>query len=108
MDDSRFDALARSLVAPGSRRRLLAGLAAGALGVIGVGPAGARTCSRNGLVCREHASCCSGYCGPKDAIGRRRCAAPPCTPGGGPCNLFNPGACCSQVCVNGAPTPTCQ
>ena len=35
MDDSRFDALARSLTTAGSRRRALGGLLAGTLGVLG-------------------------------------------------------------------------
>src|SRR5687768_14657954 len=35
MDDSRFDALARSLGTAGSRRRALSGLLAGTLGILG-------------------------------------------------------------------------
>jgi hypothetical protein len=73
MDPQRFDALARTLATSGSRRRVLTGLAAGALGMIGIG-AEARTCTGAGTVCRENANCCSGYCGPQDASGRRRCA----------------------------------
>lgn len=30
-----------------------------------------------------------------------------CVPSGGPCDLNNPGACCSLTCVNGVPNPTC-
>ncbi len=36
MDPTRFDALAKALAAPGSRRRFVAGLAAGALGALGL------------------------------------------------------------------------
>lgn len=31
-----------------------------------------------------------------------------CVPSGGPCDLNDPGACCSLTCINGNPTPTCQ
>ncbi|HEY7030988.1 MAG TPA: hypothetical protein VH482_06670 [Thermomicrobiales bacterium] len=74
MDGSRFDALAKALAASGSRRGVVAGLAAGALGLVGVGRAEAVACRMPGGLCREHADCCSGLCGPKDATGRRRCA----------------------------------
>jgi hypothetical protein len=30
-----------------------------------------------------------------------------CQPSGAPCDLTNPGACCSGTCVNGMPTPSC-
>ncbi|HEV7732662.1 MAG TPA: hypothetical protein VGR62_10895 [Candidatus Binatia bacterium] len=32
---------------------------------------------------------------------------PACTAIGGVCDLSDPGACCSQTCCNGSPTPTC-
>ncbi|KAK4441906.1 hypothetical protein QBC34DRAFT_457439 [Podospora aff. communis PSN243] len=32
---------------------------------------------------------------------------PPCTDSGDPCDLDNPGACCSVTCINGFPTPFC-
>lgn len=31
-----------------------------------------------------------------------------CVPSGGPCDLNNPGACCSLTCVNHQDGPTCQ
>jgi hypothetical protein len=73
MDGSRFDSLTRSLAVSGSRRRLLGGFAAGALGLVGLREVDA-ACRNVGLICRENANCCSGYCGPKDKTGRRRCA----------------------------------
>ena len=74
MDDKTFDRLVRALALPGSRRRLLAGFAAGALGLAGFERAVAATCRPAGSGCREHANCCSRECGAKDAKGRRQCA----------------------------------
>jgi hypothetical protein len=76
VDASRFDALTRSLTGTGSRRRLLGGFVAGAIGLAGWRGSDGRTCSARGTVCREHATCCSGLCGEKDRTGRRRCACP--------------------------------
>ena len=63
MDDSRFDALARSLTSSTTRRstlRLLAGGAlAGALGLRGADEAGAR-CRRLGAKCARGDRCCGG------------------------------------------------
>jgi hypothetical protein len=73
MDSLRFDRMVQSLAESGSRRRFIAGIAAGALGISGWGQATARTCSSLGAVCREAANCCSGACGPKDRTGRRTC-----------------------------------
>src|SRR4051812_8148611 len=79
MDARSFDALAKAVSAPGSRRRLVAGLVAGALGLAGVRPADAVACRGDGAVCREHANCCFKVCSPPDAQHRRRCAAAPTT-----------------------------
>lgn len=73
MDGSRFDSLARMLAASGSRRRLVGGLVAGALGLVERRGADATACRAVGASCREHSNCCSGLCGPRDATGRRRC-----------------------------------
>lgn len=70
LDATRFDELTRSLVRPGSRRRLLTSLAAGVLGLVGLGDAAARTCAAYGTICREHADCCSHLCGGR---GRLKC-----------------------------------
>ena len=48
MDASRVDALTRTPAAPGNRRRLIGGLVAGAIGLTGVGRAGARFCGASG------------------------------------------------------------
>jgi hypothetical protein len=72
MDGHRFDEWARTLAASGSRRRLLGGFAAAALGLAGV-RTGQAACRAPGNICRENANCCSGLCGPKDRTGRRRC-----------------------------------
>ncbi|MEA2597937.1 MAG: hypothetical protein QOF01_4406 [Thermomicrobiales bacterium] len=73
MDGIRFDALARSLAASGSRRRVVGGFMAAALGLVGLRRAEARACAEVGRVCREHANCCGGLCGPQGTDGRRRC-----------------------------------
>jgi hypothetical protein len=73
VDSARFDALVKTVASSSSRRRVLAGLAGSALGLFGLRSGDARTCTAVGTICREHANCCSGLCGPKDAIGRRRC-----------------------------------
>jgi hypothetical protein len=93
LDATRFDALTRALAAPRSRRHLLGGLAAGALGLAGFRSADARTCSAGGTICREHANCCSSNCLPKDRTGRRRCA-----------ECGSPAQCPSDTCT----TPTCS
>jgi hypothetical protein len=76
VDGPRFDAIARSLAASGSRRRLIGGLIAGAVGAVGLRGADAAACRGAGSVCREHANCCSTLCGDKNATGRRVCVCP--------------------------------
>lgn len=98
MDDRSFDALAKAVSAPGSRRRLIAGLLSGAMGLAGRRPAAAAVCRTFGQTCRENANCCSRVCGPRDATGRRRCgcgSADEC-PSGQTCAL---GACCTPLSV---------
>jgi hypothetical protein len=134
MDGQRFDEWARAFAVPGTRRRLLGGLAAGALGLVGLGRAEAATCRDPGRLCREHANCCSGLCGPKDVTGRRTCHcqtptdcrtptgpchAATCTLGvcgetilvGQACDDGNPlccaGTCCAETCLNSVCTGTC-
>ncbi|CAE6475713.1 unnamed protein product [Rhizoctonia solani] len=34
-------------------------------------------------------------------------STPTCAASGQPCELPNPGACCSQTCINADPQPTC-
>ncbi len=108
MDDVRFDRLVQSLARPGSRRRLLAGLAAGALGLAGLDRAAARACSAPGAACREHATCCSKLCGPKDATGRRRCrcrTGADCPALGGAARTCRGGSCVVPPAKKTAPAP---
>jgi hypothetical protein len=132
MDGHRFDEWARTIAASGSRRRLLAGFAAAALGLAGVRP-GQAACRAPGTTCRENANCCSGLCGPKDATRRRRCRCqfdadcpaadcrvrtcdpttglcsnPTVAPDGTPCTSVSGGSCCSGVCgIDACTAPTC-
>lgn len=114
MNDESFDALAKELAGTGTRRSLLRTLGRSAFLAVAVGgpigttlrsrSSGAATCRAGGEICREHANCCSGTCGPKDSVGRRRCTCG--------ANLTACGTqCCSagQICLNGScrqPTPT--
>jgi hypothetical protein len=72
VDGSRFDGIARALAASGSRRRVLAGLAAGVLGIAGRNRAEAVACRTPGELCRGNPDCCSRACA-TDAAGRRVC-----------------------------------
>jgi hypothetical protein len=95
MDGSRFDAIARAVAMPGSRRRLLGSLAAGALGLVGLGKADAAAgCRMPGDLCRENANCCSNLCG-KDATGRRVCQCQ------SPTDCPAPDQCHTATCVKG-------
>lgn len=94
-DGSRFDALTKSLSVPGTRRRLIGALAAGMLGMVGLRRSDAAACRPVGTICREHANCCSGLCGPNDATGRRRCA---CRADG---DCPPPAVCHAVACQNG-------
>jgi hypothetical protein len=77
MDGSRFDSLTRSFAQSGSRRRLLGGMIAGTLGLIGLNEAVAAECRTDGRTCRENANCCSGYCSPPGDRHRRLCGPAP-------------------------------
>src|SRR5262245_14148281 len=95
VNGSRFDALTRSLAVRGSRRRLLAGLTPGVLGIVGRGRADAVACRTPGQSCRENTNCCSRVCA-KDAAGRRVCqcaSSADCPP---------PAACHAVACEDGA------
>ncbi|HEY7034765.1 MAG TPA: hypothetical protein VH482_25725 [Thermomicrobiales bacterium] len=113
MDGSRFDALTRLLSIAGSRRRLIAGLAAGAFGLVGAERAEAVACRTPGSLCRENANCCSGVCGPKDRTGRRTCrcrtGADCAAAGASPQRLCADGLCVAcpsgDVCAGGVCPP---
>ncbi len=87
MDGSRFDELTRALAATASRRRVATGLAAGILGVVGLGRRGrvAAACTPLVRICAAAADCCSGSCA------NGRCA---CPPGNEPCGANT----CAPVC----------
>jgi hypothetical protein len=88
----------------------------GTAGVCGCTP---KTCPTG--VCGQISNGCGGTlnctCGTGQICSNGQCVtpattttlAPTCTPLGGPCNLLNPGACCSLTCcaagVNGCPGP---
>lgn len=106
MDGRRFDEMTRVLAAGASRRRVLAGLAAGALGVLTGGRARAQedasACAA--VLCLEGTQCCNvcgeGQCVP---IGEP-CPEEQC--GGEPCNAVVCGAgefCCNESCSICAP-----
>lgn len=116
MDSHRFDALTR-LVAMSTRRGLLRRCAGAVSGIVLAGTivdrTAAATCRGLDAVCREHANCCSGLCGPKNRSGRRVCACPSeaevcgddCLPAGSfDADRDNCGA-CGVVCP---PTTICR
>jgi hypothetical protein len=107
MDGSHFDDLTRAMSSTDTRRRLLAGLAASVLGLVGVRAGEARRCSPPVEICRDHATCCSGTCGEKDRFGRRRCvecqSATVCPPASDSCHVAtcDPVAGCVETPLTG-------
>ena len=101
MDGHRFDEMARTLASGASRRRVLKGLAGGALAFTGLrpGPTEARKCRQSGKNCRSHADCCSEFC---DTTTYECAPAPPatgfCQPQitGCPCFIASTGAICTS------------
>lgn len=81
MDDSKFDALTKSLSRVSSRRAALrASVGALIASVTVTHAADAAVCRPTGSICRKDADCCDGTCGAADATGRRRCGCgPDCT-----------------------------
>ena len=79
MDQDRFDRIAKSLAAPGSRRRVLGGLLGAALGLTGlVREEVAAACLENGVRCGAgRGRCCSGRCKLKAGTRRKFCKAAP-------------------------------
>ena len=102
MDGERFDTWTRAMATSRPRRRLLAGLAGGAvavlLGTVGLETAGATDlgCVHVGRRCQRASQCCSGVCrGPR---GKKTCRAR----GKGTC------AAGQDVCTQGAFSTTCN
>lgn len=108
MDGTRFDTLARQIATRGSRRRLLGGLLAGAFSLHASEQVDAVTCRSTGDICREHANCCSGTCGPKDSRGRRTCQCDRDNDCPTPSATCRNVACRARVCVETpAPAVSC-
>ena len=93
MDDERFDAFAKALVAPGTRRRALAGLLGGAAAALAGGRAAAHHgpahCAEEGQRLTPSKACCPGLVADGDGRCRAACPAPSC--------------CCN--CVSDVPDP---
>jgi hypothetical protein len=115
MDHQRFDAITRAMAGGTSRRRVLKGLAGGALGglvaLVGMGDAEARRCRPIGRNCRAHADCCTDHCNNDGDL--YQCTCPPglgdCD-GDGACEtdvttVTNCGA-CGNDCSAGQPANT--
>ena len=87
MDPDRFDRIAKSMAAPGSRRRVLGGLLGGALGglLARLGPEEAAAthagCRHTGADCTRPGQCCSGRCAGNNTCqpctSASQCPAPP-------------------------------
>ena len=103
MDGHKFDDVARALAAGASRRTILKGLFAGAVGAVGLGraarvgagPSGTRTLGQS---CRSDADCQPGqhlFCDQVGTTGASRCE---CTLGFESCD----GVCVSTTCPGGA------
>jgi hypothetical protein len=97
MDADRFDALARSLTAPGSRRRALTGVVSGTLGLFGAWPeeAAAKTCKKiknkkKRKKCIAKAKACVPSCAGK------LCGDDGC---GGSCGTCRGGSCQGGACL---------
>src|SRR5215207_4919203 len=95
MDVSRFDSLARSLTLVGSRRRTLAGVLLGSLGLLGSRAEEAAAKEKHCRPCkkRNNQGKCKKkkpdgtVCGPDQVCSGGACIAPACG-AGGPCHVF--------------------
>jgi hypothetical protein len=78
MNIGSFDALVKHFAAPGTRRGFLRGLVGSLAAAAGLRLAetDAAACRADGQTCTSNANCCGGFCGPKDARGRRTCGCP--------------------------------
>jgi hypothetical protein len=127
MDRNRFDNFARTLAEPATRRTTLAIAGRAITAALGLSAArhaflprgaDAAACRAFAVSCSQDGQCCSGFCRPKDARGRRTCG---CGTGeiacGGACLdedalLSDPDNCgaCGSVCTTDDPigAPICQ
>jgi len=106
MDDRRFDEMTRALAGGASRRRVLAGLAAGAIAALSGGRVRAQenAAACAAILCETNTKCCEvdgqGTCVPLDQ------PCPPGSGGGEPCGTAVCGAgefCCNFSCSICAP-----
>ena len=120
MDGKRIDRLAQAMASGTSRRTVMRALAAGALGLLGLGSAGRAaathggSCRHNDAPCRSGSQCCSGRCiGPtrdkrtcRHAAGQGTCTIErnSCPADGDPfaCGTENSVTCRCYVRANGA------
>lgn len=86
-ENHRFDELARALATASSSRRgfiarLAAGIAGGAVALLGGGDAvlAASRCSPAGHSCLQHHDCCSGFCNSSHRCGTRPKSPSPTPP----------------------------
>jgi hypothetical protein len=103
MDESRIDALARTLVAPASRRRTLGGVLLGALATLGLAQPDDVWAGKTGQCKKDCGSCgrCQkGTCS-HNHNGKRRCK-------NGKCIARAIGAPCTNTNVTPSVTGTCQ
>lgn len=114
MDPTRFDALARKLVSPETRRGILTLLVGGGISVLEVTDAAARKSGACQPACATCQTCEKGKCKKKN--GRKRCKKGRCQPAGngttcatggglcqnGVCTCPSGTTLCDDVCVNTA------
>ncbi len=112
MDGQRFDEITRALATGANRRRVLQGLAPGALGLLGLrrAPAAAQTCPNR--LCASDPGVCAGTAGCNCCVfanGNNRCLSPSlCQRAGGTVTCpagqqFVNGQCQIVTCPNGQP-----
>ncbi len=106
MDAHRFDNLTRSLAEGVTRRRVLLGLAGGALAgaaaLLGRSPVKADGCKGEGKACKKDEQCCSGLvCTPPTDAGSTAKSASTCQPPTPTCGGFGQPCCDSATCDAG-------
>lgn len=100
MENTRFDAMAKTLGSLTTRRLTLGALLGGALGRLGLADANARKSGKCKPRCAECEKCDKGSCRRKN--GKKRCHKGKCKPkpAGTPCTTFAGGACQNGTCLN--------
>jgi len=108
MDANQFDAIARALVVQASRRRTLALVFGGALGLLGWAEIEASKSRKCKPACNECQYCQKGTCTKKN--GKKTCKAGKCKPQGegNSCTAPTGGTCKSGVCTCPAALNNCD